>query len=255
MPRPLLIILFLLLLAISSVGISKGSFHSRQTGPRVVLWAWERPEDLTFIDSNTTGIAFLAGTIRIKDNSTVIIVARRQPLLVSKHSSLVAVVRIEPDRMSHLSLSPKVRSNVAAAIVQLADSFKAKHLQIDFDARVSERIFYRELLKDLRMRLPNNIALTMTALASWCTHDTWIKDLPVDEAVPMLFRMGPEGKQIVQDIERNGDFKEPLCRSSVGISTDELSVKIPFEKRLYVFSPSKWTKNQVEQLMRGVGRW
>src|ERR1039458_2560605 len=33
--------------------------------PPLVLWAWERPEDLRFLNPKLTGVAFLAGTVRL----------------------------------------------------------------------------------------------------------------------------------------------------------------------------------------------
>ena len=69
-------------------------------------------------------------------------------------------------------------------------------IQIDFDAVTSERNFYRQLLEDLRQQLPDNVPLSITALASFCIGDPWIKDLPVDEAVPMMFRMGTDNESI-----------------------------------------------------------
>ena len=50
-------------------------------------------------------------------------------------------------------------------------------IQIDFDATKSERSFYRELITDLRQRLPANVHLSITALASWCMDDDWLSDL------------------------------------------------------------------------------
>lgn len=35
--------------------------------PKLILWAWERPEDLRFIVPGATGVAFLASTITIED--------------------------------------------------------------------------------------------------------------------------------------------------------------------------------------------
>lgn len=226
-------------------------WHNR---PPVVLWAWERPEDLAYVDPRTTGIAFLAGTVLINEDGAIV-VPRRQPLRVPDRSSLVAVVRIEPDRRAHGRLSPAVLPDVAGAITELAGSFKAASLQIDFDASASERILYRELLEELRQRLPSGVSLTMTALASWCVHDTWMDDLPVDEAVPMLFRMGPEGPDIMRTIEEQGDLREPLCRSSVGIATDELKGRILPGKRIYVFSPEPWTEDQANAVIAEVIRW
>ncbi len=250
----ILFIALVCLVGISADGIA-ARFRGRQEGPRVVLWAWERPEDLSFVDTKTTGIAFLAGTVGIRENNTVVIDARRQPLRVPEHASLIAVVRVEPDRSSRQGLSAAVRTDVAGAITQLASSFNASQVQIDFDALASERDFYRGLLNDLRKRLPTRVPLSMTALASWCVHDTWMSGLPVDEAVPMLFRMGPEGPRIVRDVEESGEFREPLCRASVGVSVDEPISGIPRGKRVYVFSPTSWTKQQADAAVQEVSRW
>ena len=253
MRQGLIILVLLCLLGIGTSGVGTVSRTLQQERRHVVLWAWERPEDLSFVDSRTTGIAFLAGTVRITATGAVRIEPRHQPLKISDHASPIAVIRIETDRTSHPNkLSPRASSDVVAAICHLTDSYKISEVQIDFDARVSERVFYRDLLNKLRKRLPSTKTITITALASWCIHDTWMNELPVQEAVPMLFRMGPERGQILRFLERNNEFREPLCRSSVGISTDEPLIKISSKKRLYIFSPTKWTKKQVQQVLQEV---
>src|ERR1700687_4297711 len=47
--------------------------------PRVVLWAWERPVDLRFINPRETGVAFLARTVYPR-SSEVVVRPRLQPL-------------------------------------------------------------------------------------------------------------------------------------------------------------------------------
>ena len=91
-------------------------------------------------------------------------------------------------------------------------------LQIDFDARQSERLWYAALLRELRQAIPASLPLTITALESWCEEDGWIRNLPVADATPMLFRMGPE------DRRSPTDFPAKVCRASIGVSTDELFV-------------------------------
>ena len=68
-------------------------------------------------------------------------------------------------------------------------------LQVDFDAKRSERGFYAALLRSLRSQMPPQLPLSIAALASWCSNDDWISGLPIDEAVPMLFRMEPDRRQ------------------------------------------------------------
>src|SRR6185436_19659014 len=64
--------------------------------PATVLWAWERPTDLRFIDPNRVGVAFLARTIRLKRDE-VIIKPRFQPLNLPEQTKVIAVVRVESD--------------------------------------------------------------------------------------------------------------------------------------------------------------
>jgi hypothetical protein len=101
--------------------------------------------------------------------------------------------------------------------------------------------FYRDFLTDLRNRLPPAMPLSITALASWCIYDDWIADLPIDEAVPMLYRMGADSASIDQYLRRGGDFVPALGRYSVGISTDEAARTLPAGRRIYIFSRYAWT--------------
>jgi hypothetical protein len=116
----------------------------------------------------------------------------------------------------------------------------AEELQVDFDATVSERAFYRALLVDLRKDVDDR--LSITALASWCLGDRWMSGLPIDEAVPMLFRMGRDEREIHARLARNEPFPEPRCRASAGISLDEPLPKIPNAARVWVFNPARWTE-------------
>jgi hypothetical protein len=40
--------------------------------PPVMLWAWERPEAINFIDPSVVGIAFLAKTIHLRGTEVII---------------------------------------------------------------------------------------------------------------------------------------------------------------------------------------
>src|SRR5205807_9485411 len=64
--------------------------------PRVVLWAWERPTDLTFINPSQTAVAFLARTIYLQGNEAVTR-PRLQPLKLPEGVTVVAVARVESD--------------------------------------------------------------------------------------------------------------------------------------------------------------
>jgi hypothetical protein len=212
--------------------------------PRVFLWAWERPEDLRWLDTRSVGVAFLARTVCPREDG-VAVRPRMQPLLVPPSTVLMAVVRVESGgRASGADVPRTARSIADAAAVP-----GVRGLQVDFDAVASERAFYRALLRELRRCLPPQMPLSITALASWCEADGWIFGLPVAEAVPMLFRMGPD------HYSPGSDFRGDLCRSSVGISTDELPSRIPSGRRVYVFNPRAWSLDHVQAVLRKVSRW
>lgn len=216
--------------------------------PPVFLWAWERPTDLRFINPRDTGVAFLARTIRLRANE-VTMRPRLQPLNLPEGVSVIAVARVESDGVTKPELSDQQRDRLAVAIVEMAKLPHVSHIQIDFDATRTERAFYRDVIVDVRRRLPESVGLSITALASWCTHDDWISDLPIDEAVPMLFRMGVEEKQFSNRLEAGEDFKAAPCRQSYGVSTDEPRPNLSRARRLYVFNPDPWTETSVRAIL------
>ena len=212
--------------------------------PRLILWAWERPSDLSFIDPNEVGVAFLARTIYLRGDR-VIGRPRLQPLNVPQGTVLTAVARIETDRMAPPTLSKGQREELVSNLSAMAALPGIASIQIDFDARQSERVFYRQLIADVRRNLSPNLMLSITALSSWCTGDEWLTDLPIDDAVPMLFRMGPDRQQVLARLDAGQGFSSSLCRNSYGIATDEPVEHLDPTKRLYVFSPNAWTRKSL----------
>jgi hypothetical protein len=216
--------------------------------PRVMLWAWERPTDLRFINPKETGVAFLARTIRLRAGE-VLIRPRLQPLNLPEATSVMAVARVETDTVNRPELSDQQGEKLAGAIVEMASAPNVSDIQIDFDATQSERRFYRDVIVEVRRRLPDTVGLSITALASWCTYDDWISDLPIDEAVPMLFRMAADGRQIANRLDAGEDFIADPCRHSYGISTDEPRSNLSSTRRLYVFNPDAWTESSVRAIL------
>ncbi len=215
--------------------------------PKVILWAWERSEDLEFLNPQRFGVAFLAQTLTLQGDD-VVYRPRQQPLKVSPLTKLIAVTRVESQKTTgnRASQSPRQRAEVISHVLRTLELKNVSAIQIDFDAVSSERGFYRLLLQDLRKQLPDNVALSMTALASFCVGDRWLADLPVDEAVPMIFRMGADNNPIRTLLANGNDFREPLCRRSYGIAIDEpLKMEFDPSRRLYVFNSRPWTENDV----------
>ncbi|MFL6216217.1 MAG: DUF3142 domain-containing protein [Blastocatellia bacterium] len=229
-----------------------GSTDDRMSDlPRVILWAWERPEDLRFINPQEIGVAYLAATITLSGDR-VAIRPRLQPLALAPATRRIAVARIETDNRTRPLFSDEQRRRVVAALTALSQGEEVTAVQIDFDARASERTFYRAVLVDLRNELPATTRLSITALASWCLGDNWIADLPIDEAVPMLFRMGADHDNIQIRLKAGDEFSAAVARHSVGISMDEPVSARMADRRVYVFNPRPWTVDSVRQIIREV---
>jgi hypothetical protein len=224
------------------------SAHLLADFPKMILWAWERPENLSFIDPAQTGVAFLARTLYLRD-SEIIVRPRLQPLRIPPGTAVMAVARIETDASKPVEWSQSLRRKTIDAIAELSSVPGIRAVQIDFDARQSERKLYRELLRDVRSRLDPSIPLSITALASWCMYDNWLTDLPVDEAVPMLFRMGVDERNVRLYLDRHRQFAAKLCQTSVGVSLDEPLAKLPAHRRIYVFNPKPWSQSAVQTML------
>jgi hypothetical protein len=206
-----------------------------------MLWAWERPEDLRFLDPRHAGVAYLAETVFLRGRAEMR--PRLQPLRIAPGTKLMAVVRIES------SGAPAADVDRAADLVALAARQPGvSALQLDYDAVRSERRFYRQLASAVRARIPAGMPLTMTALVSWCISDPWIRGLPVNDAVPMSFRMGPEPRL------RRVALRNTMCEASAGLSTDEL-VRAPVHGRVFLFNPRPWTKAALYAAVAEVNRW
>jgi hypothetical protein len=236
------------------VGPKSNAWAQPSTFPSIVLWAWERPEDLSFIDTDDVGVAFLAKTIDLR-GSEVDVRPRFQPLTLPPGTKVMAVVRIEIGRSGPPALDRSQLDKLASLISAEAESRSYSAIQIDFDAPKSARAFYRDLLIELRRRLPTGFPLSITALASWCIGDDWLSELPVDEAVPMLFRMGADQRAVLNHLESGGDFGARPARSSLGISVDEPISKLPSGRRVYVFNPKRWSEADLRVVMSEVNQW
>src|SRR5262245_41724582 len=197
--------------------------------PTLVLWAWESPQDLRFVEPGRAGIAFLARTVWL-DAERARSRPRLQPLRYQPGTELMAVVRLESAGRGLPGIADAIREVVPALEMQGVQA-----LQIDFDARASERAWYAEFLGDLRRAMPTDLPRTMTALESWCEQDRWVSTLPVADATPMLFRMG-EGERVPRE------FDARICGSSIGVSTDEMHARVPRARRTYFFHPGPWTQ-------------
>ena len=222
--------------------------------PDKVLWAWKRPEDLSRIDPHKFGVAYLACHVFI-EGENVKWQSRNQPLKLPPHTVVVPTVRIDIVHREKPALSEKQIETTLRLIQKAANAPNAAQVQIDFDALESERRFYNSLLERLRKSLPSAMPISITALASWCLFDNWIKDLPIDESVPMMFSLGRERDKVLRYFRSHHDFFDNRAKRSLGLSLEDTAVnelmlpitqkrKIPV--RVYVFTKTAWTEKKLQ---------
>lgn len=210
-----------------------------RAAPALVLWAWERPEDLRAAGPGVE-VAAMTGFIDLSGDR-LRARGRRFPLLVDPGARRIAMVHIQIDTKARLQWSPELRARTAAAVLAYARTPNVDAVQVDFEVRASQRPVLLDVLHDVRGGLPPGVRLSMTALASWCETETWLGDAPVDEVVPMVFRMGPGGAALKAKLAAGGDFALPRCRRAIGVSLDAPLAHIPPDRRLYLFNPRSWT--------------
>src|SRR5262245_2225309 len=99
--------------------------------PPLMLWAWERPEDLRFINPQQVGVASRARTVRLHHES-ITVHRRLQPLRLPKDVHVVATVRIEHGRTAPRLTDDQLKETVGAVLEAIRDDVAG--IQIDFDA-------------------------------------------------------------------------------------------------------------------------
>lgn len=251
-PRPAALAVLLLLLvtlAVSPAASHAGAArrHTVAELPPVMLWAWEYPQDLRFADPARVGVASLGATAALV-GADVRVSMRRQPLRVAPGAARVNVLRIELPRGANARLSDAQAARLSRLAVELARERGVLGVQIDFDAPRSARPFYRRLLARVRTELPDTSLLAMTALASWAMGDAWLEGLPVEAAVPMVFRMGADGGRVRAALAAGRDFTPGLARGNLGVDLDEPWPQSLPGRRWWIFVHGSWTPSRMDRV-------
>jgi hypothetical protein len=216
--------------------------------PALVLWAWERPEDLRGAGPNVE-VAAVVGFVQL-NGAGLWARGRRFPLRTAPGARRTAVVHVQIDPARSLAWTPALRQRAAQTVLAYARTPGFQAVQIDFEVRESQRQVLLDVLSDVRAGLGPKVPLSMNALASWCETETWVNAAQVDEIVPMVFRMGPSGERLKAKFVAGGDFANPRCRTAIGISTDTPLARIPGGRRVYVFNPHSWTPADIAAVTR-----
>ncbi|HEY3947870.1 hypothetical protein [Phenylobacterium sp.] len=216
--------------------------------PALVLWAWERPEDLRSAGPDVE-VAAVVGFVELT-GAGLWARGRRFALRTAPGARRTAVVHVQIDPGQLLVWTPALRARAAQTVLAYARTPGFQAVQIDFEVKESQRQVLLDLLHDVRAGLPATTPLSMNALASWCETETWVDAAEVDEIVPMVFRMGPEGERLKARLAAGEDFADPRCRTAIGVSTDTPLARIPAGRRVYVFNPHSWTPADIAAVLR-----
>lgn len=225
---------------------------SKKISPKIIIWAWEQPQDLRFIKDNNIGIACYAGMITLQDGN-IVFAPRHQPLIFNQETSITPVIRIESKGTNSTIYDDKI-SEISELIVKQCLSGKASGCQIDYDAKISEIPFYRKLISETKKALPKSIPLSITALVSWCDQDSWLENADIDEAIPMFFSMGPDSHDILNGFVGKSFLQEKKCQTSIGISADEPlpPARYMTGKKVYIFHSASWNQKDLFDIINKI---
>lgn len=269
--------------------VAQAQRNAGSISPHVTVWAWERDEDLSYIDPAKIDVAYFAGNIYVH-GSLVSFRPRTQKLKLPKNAKTIPVFRIETIRRSSASSSSSfsfstttpppppppptqaatdavssvpdqkaaefVARTITGELKKLNKFQRAQMVQIDFDALEDERPFYKTLLRNLRQELPPATRISITALASWLLADRWIEPGSADEAVAMLFSIGPGKRDVLPRLKKQTLDSGAGVPVAIGISASEGETNrmlFPTEVQrktdnLYIFSSRPWTEKRLRAI-------
>lgn len=214
--------------------------------PTIVLWSWQVSDDLSFIDPNNTAVAPLLATIQVDCFSRLTIQPRINHLITPKNTILIPVFRL---RIAPTLLDDDVVKQIVNVILSM--SKQSQLIQLDWDVKYSQRTLYKNIIERLTQNLRK---IALATLASNCTCDKWLESLPIEYAVPMLYRGGRDESRdfamttIKEVFKRTGRWRIKKCRNNVGLIVNDEIYK-PQNHRLFVFNKLRWNKSTYDKLM------
>jgi len=215
--------------------------------PQTLLWGWDRPQLFSALPEDT-GVAYLHATVLLSGERSRT-TWRQWPLRIAPGTTVMPVIHVTLDNLAPSTVDDAQQQAIADAVEHAAkQGNRSGWVQLDFEARHSQREAYVALLKRLQPLRASGVRLSATALASWCMSDPWLPSGLLDEIVPMYFRMGAEASRIRQRLDATGAATVPACRDAAGLMFGETWPVLGSVKRRYVFHAGAWKNEDFEQL-------
>lgn len=172
--------------------------------------------------------AFSHATVAVVDRHVwlagdkVLVRPGARPQRLARAARVIPVVHVEIDPLHPPAGLAAARDTVLAAMHSAARASTSGWVQLDLEARPSQRADYRDLVHRIRAALPDGMRLSVTALGWWCRAPAWLDGLEADEVVPMFFRMGRDDQALRAIVTAGPGLLHPLCRAgSAGFSRQE----------------------------------
>lgn len=215
---------------------------SAQAGERIA-WLWDRAALPVWSQQHAAVLVqhvLLAGD-QVRTRS------RMDTPPLAPGTRVTPVVHVQVSIVDPPRPGAEAHSAILAAMRRAAGLSTSGWVQLDMEARPSQRAFYRALVHDIRAELPPALRLSVTALAWWCSSRDWLDGLAADEVVPMLFRLGRDGGRLRTLWADAPQRLHPRCRGpALGIATPEPlpAAVLARYSRLYVFDRHQWRREE-----------
>ena len=200
--------------------------------PTEFWWYWDRPAGQLPAPAPGVGAAVLVTHV-IFSGQGYALQPRRSALRLPSGVATMPVVHVEVDPARPFGANVAQSDALCAAVLDAVRRGAATWVQLDFEARRSQRAFWQTAVQKIKADLPAGVRLSVTALASWCYEDRWIDAAPVDEIVPMYFRLKQARRGYI--VRSAAGVSEPRCATAYGVADDEPDWPVALPGRRYLF--------------------
>ena len=200
--------------------------------PKEFWWYWDRPAEQLPTPAPGVGAAILVTHV-IFSGQGYTLQPRRSALRLPQGTVTMPVIHVEVDPALPFAANAAQSNALREAVLEAVLRGSSAWVQLDFEARQSQREFWRTSVHGIKAALPSSVKLSVTALASWCYQDRWIGDAPVDEIVPMYFRLNRARHDYL--VRSAAGVSEPRCASAHGVADDEPNWTAALPGRRYLF--------------------